>query len=60
MMYDIDTSTAFISPEKLFCYSEAFLRTLLVRWSVRTEHSWYGCLFTGIPIFRMEVMGGVT
>jgi len=59
-MNDIDTITAFISPEKLFWYGEAFLRTLLVRWSIRTEHSCYGCPFAGIPIFRMEVTGGVT
>ena len=45
----------FISPEKLFWYGEAFLRTLLVRWSIRTERSWYDCPFAGIPIFRMEV-----
>ena len=51
----------FLSPEKLFRYGEAF-----------SKHSWYGeafllsipgtfgCPFAGIPIFRVEVAGGVT
>jgi len=47
-------TTALISPEKPFWYGEAFLQN--------TPGTLYGdaLAFARIPIFRREVMGGVT